>query len=84
MTEPRMTIAERARSFAEICKAEGVDEAVATDMIRLMLTRRGGVTNEIAAKHAARAVAAVYQDVKHDSRGVGYRERRDAYLAGKA
>jgi hypothetical protein len=78
MTEARMTIAERARNFADICKQEGVTDATAIDMIRLMLTRKGGVTNEIAATHAARAVAAVYTGTRFDSRGVGCRDRREA------
>jgi hypothetical protein len=82
MSELRPTIAERARSFAEICKTEGVDEAVATDMIRVMLARRG-VTKEIAANNAARAVRTVYTDRKFDNREVGAKGRRLAIQGGE-
>ena len=80
MTRP--TIAERARRFAEICKAEGADEATATDLIRQMVAKNG-VTKEIAATHAARAVASVYTDRKFDNRGVGAKERRLAATQGE-
>lgn len=75
--EARPTIADRARRFAEICKAEGVDEKAATDMIRQVLTR-GGVADEVAGNHAARAVSTIYAGKTFGSRSIVVGESRKA------